>query len=826
MNRLIQFIFIFTLGVIVSLNAQTTIADFDSAAVDSIFEENVEGAASRIEFTDDYADFVQGTGALDVNYVIGEYHPWGSFANVLYRLPDSTTMDWSVSDSFSIWIKVEQAPTHPEYMVFRMHIVDQPSPGVPTEEYIYEHTTIIDATADWYELQIPFIERETDGTTVPNDSGFVLMPTTWGGGTYNNSKLDRNKIFGYNLSAVTTGWTAPANIPADSVRVSYDNFTRFGARAVPFVIFTGMVFPSTFRLDPWGGSTVSIEQGAGVNPLTDAVNWTQGNEWGNGWTGFALHRDLPVEPWNMLGSWMSDSVKFQMKAPAGTGELRIQFESGSDGKVGLAFTPIGDDQWHDYSFALRDLVYQDGTSNFDTTAVITVNMLANGTAVAGTAIYIDDWWTGNPIIDNIAPARPLNVAAFPDPTNNFNLIAWENVPGEEGEIYAVVASPNPISDDLNDPAIEWVASGLAEGTQSYTHLLRYPLSNQSVSYYYAVICTDEFGNEGLPGLSPTSYTNTALGIPTISLNVPSNFIADGDLTEWYNSGNMYWELKPSTDNVATGSFTNDDDLTGIVFLAIDDDYLYVAADVIDDVFDGTASSNWWEYDALQIFIGLYDQRGPAHTSFGNGSEPDYELVFKEYEATRNGEIILTPDSSGYHFEGLNPDYLFEAKISLDAIKRTDDDRFHPARGMKIPMDLYFHDRDATGWEGNLAWSPYNTDQAHISPTQWFYSWIGDTTLNSIEDELNDVARSFKLYQNYPNPFNPVTSIEYSIPSSEKVKIDIYNVLGQNVLTLVNQNQKAGNHVVTFDATDFSSGVYFYRIQAGSNIQTKKMILMK
>ena len=85
---------------------------------------------------------------------------------------------------------------------------------------------------------------------------------------------------------------------------------------------------------------------------------------------------------------------------------------------------------------------------------------------------------------------------------------------------------------------------------------------------------------------------------------------------------------------------------------------------------------------------------------------------------------------------------------------------------------------------------------------------------------------FSLEQNYPNPFNPSTSIKYSIPQDGVVSLVIFNMLGEKVLTLINQNMKAGKYEAKFDASHYASGVYFYRIQAASFVETKKMILLK
>ena len=90
----------------------------------------------------------------------------------------------------------------------------------------------------------------------------------------------------------------------------------------------------------------------------------------------------------------------------------------------------------------------------------------------------------------------------------------------------------------------------------------------------------------------------------------------------------------------------------------------------------------------------------------------------------------------------------------------------------------------------------------------------------------DPLPSFKLKQNYPNPFNPSTKIEFQIAKSEFVTLKVYDVLGNEVATLVNEEKQTGNYEVNFDATKFSSGIYFYKIQAGSFTDTKKLALIK
>jgi hypothetical protein len=97
--------------------------------------------------------------------------------------------------------------------------------------------------------------------------------------------------------------------------------------------------------------------------------------------------------------------------------------------------------------------------------------------------------------------------------------------------------------------------------------------------------------------------------------------------------------------------------------------------------------------------------------------------------------------------------------------------------------------------------------------------------------LNNTIKSYELSQNYPNPFNPSTVIEYSIPQESRVRINIYNVIGQKITTLVDEMKKPGNYEITWNATYLSSGVYFYSINTTGNkgesfTSIKKMILLK
>ncbi len=110
----------------------------------------------------------------------------------------------------------------------------------------------------------------------------------------------------------------------------------------------------------------------------------------------------------------------------------------------------------------------------------------------------------------------------------------------------------------------------------------------------------------------------------------------------------------------------------------------------------------------------------------------------------------------------------------------------------------------------------------MSPLIQTCNWFGVPV--SVDDEV--IPTEFELSQNYPNPFNPTTVIKYTLPKEANVTLKVYNLVGQEVATLVNANQAQGIYEVTFDASNLSSGVYFYTLNAGNFSVTKKMMLLK
>ena len=126
------------------------------------------------------------------------------------------------------------------------------------------------------------------------------------------------------------------------------------------------------------------------------------------------------------------------------------------------------------------------------------------------------------------------------------------------------------------------------------------------------------------------------------------------------------------------------------------------------------------------------------------------------------------------------------------------------------------------------------------PYQW-HVWIKDefTSVSSQDtfqfvytgpvlgvDDRTHTPVAFDLAQNYPNPFNPTTSMEFRVASVERVRLSVFDVLGREVASLVNETKQPGVYTVSLDASDLSSGIYFYKLDAGSFSQTKRMVLLK
>ncbi len=111
----------------------------------------------------------------------------------------------------------------------------------------------------------------------------------------------------------------------------------------------------------------------------------------------------------------------------------------------------------------------------------------------------------------------------------------------------------------------------------------------------------------------------------------------------------------------------------------------------------------------------------------------------------------------------------------------------------------------------------------VDPNNWILKTINSVVVG-IEDEMQ--PQTFSLEQNYPNPFNPVTKIKFTLASNEYTTLKVYDIIGKEITTLVNNQMEKGHYEINFDASNLPSGVYFYTLNAGGYKETRKMILMR
>jgi plastocyanin len=153
---------------------------------------------------------------------------------------------------------------------------------------------------------------------------------------------------------------------------------------------------------------------------------------------------------------------------------------------------------------------------------------------------------------------------------------------------------------------------------------------------------------------------------------------------------------------------------------------------------------------------------------------------------------------------------------------------HTTTSLTIPAGAQAWDQVISGSNQTYSYVVTVAGSYHYKCTPHFPGMEGFFTANviGITPIQGEVPSNFKLEQNYPNPFNPVTDIRFDIPRSAFVKLTVMNLIGQEVEVLTNGQLSAGSYVADWNASNYPSGVYFYRLEAGTYSDTKKMILIK
>ncbi len=414
-----------------------------------------------------------------------------------------------------------------------------------------------------------------------------------------------------------------------------------------------------------------------------------------------------------------------------------------------------------------------------------------------------------------------------------------------------------------------------EDTQGNTHLF-YRKHSLNQGFDYHVEYNDIY------------HLNLAAQIDTLFLRdyfIQNNFQWEAQSTNAYE----FWDQNPAT-WISCGEYTIvDPDAyisrydTGYVyiylglmpFLAIsrqNPNLLYAFHDWGPGLLKSTDAGYTWEVDSLAPLDVVPFSLSPYNDQvlFGRGNDSGYHLM-KSVDGGRN-YVLVDSSTSWYDVQ-----FYYDADSShIYAINRSPQNRFFisPNGGnswqseiirdapLQLSTDptqpgkLYFSINDSVfistdfGGTFSLYWvlnrpvmglyiKP-GTDTLYAATTKDIYRVTPTDTvsLKHLSESPNDIdappptlAKSFRLFQNYPNPFNPATSIPYYLPVGSEVKLEIFNVLGQKIKTLVDQRQQAGNYTVRWNGTadngeSVPGGVYFYRLKVKNFTQVKKMVLLE
>jgi len=205
------------------------------------------------------------------------------------------------------------------------------------------------------------------------------------------------------------------------------------------------------------------------------------------------------------------------------------------------------------------------------------------------------------------------------------------------------------------------------------------------------------------------------------------------------------------------------------------------------------------------------------------------VVFGHNNGNLNFDTTDVPIQFGLDFR-LKRFWKMETSINLTGNVIIDISQFDT-------LDFYDYkllvDSDGTFFDADTFHGIHDTTSSkfivrnHNYSSGFYYTLAANNISTSLDSDLhNGLNITYKLNQNYPNPFNPSTTIEFSIPKSEFVTLKIYNLLGQEVATLVSDKLAPNNYKYVWNATNYSSGIYFYKINTGKFLQIKKMILLR
>ena len=279
-----------------------------------------------------------------------------------------------------------------------------------------------------------------------------------------------------------------------------------------------------------------------------------------------------------------------------------------------------------------------------------------------------------------------------------------------------------------------------------------------------------------------------------------------------------WTIKPEEESMKKSRFMAKKMDSGFLITDIENDSLIIEVNNNTRIAKFRATPNFNKDDIPVIFTAIDDSLASDSEKTVITIAPTNDTPVLAGELPDDFTIIVNETDSlklWDYFEDIEtPDSLLSFELNSE------------------PSGLTFTYNESTGYllvtagaeEGEFEALITATDEGGLSVNSSLSIIVNLST--SISDLEGGIPEKFSISQNYPNPFNPTTQIQYALPQASDVRLDVYNMIGQRVASLIDKRQTAGTHTATFDASSLSSGVYIYRIVAGDFTQTKKMLLIK